>query len=85
MRTVANLLLKTYRCLFSPLVHQMLFWPGGCRFNPTCSAYGLEAIRQYGLAGGLMFLSKRLWRCRAGMAFGYDPLLSPPIKRANLK
>ncbi len=74
MKKGVEFLLGTYRLVVSPLLHGILLWPGGCRFNPTCSAYGLEAIRQYGLAKGFMLLFKRLGRCHPWAAGGYDPL-----------
>jgi putative membrane protein insertion efficiency factor len=53
-------------------------WPKSCRFYPSCSAYGHEAIKTYGpLKGGWLTL-KRLYRCRPGNRYhGYDPLPQP--------
>jgi len=45
-----------------------------CRFHPSCSAYGLEAIEKYGPYKGLWLTLKRLSRCRPGSGHGYDPL-----------
>ncbi|MBK1696725.1 membrane protein insertion efficiency factor YidD [Rhodovibrio salinarum] len=51
-------------------------FPKGCRFEPSCSNYGLEAVRVHGaLAGGWLTL-KRILRCRPGGGFGVDPV--PP-------
>ncbi|MBI2475019.1 membrane protein insertion efficiency factor YidD [Candidatus Uhrbacteria bacterium] len=52
------------------------FYPDGfCRFNPTCSDYGYQAIDQYGvLRGGLMAL-KRILRCNPFSKGGNDPVL----------
>jgi len=45
-----------------------------CRFEPTCSAYALAALRRHGpLRGGLLAL-KRLARCHPWAATGYDPV-----------
>lgn len=74
MRTIAVVLLRGYRLFLSPLLHQGLFSIGGCRFSPTCSAYGLEAIRQYGLQVGFMLLMKRLLHCHPWGGGGYDPV-----------
>ena len=66
-------LILGYRYLLSPL------WPGVCRFEPTCSAYGLEAIRRHGaLRGGWLTLT-RLSRCHPWGGSGIDPVpdLSP--------
>ena len=45
-----------------------------CRFIPTCSQYGLEAIEKYGaLKGGLLALW-RILRCNPFSSGGYDPV-----------
>ncbi|MBB4761120.1 membrane protein insertion efficiency factor YidD [Amorphoplanes digitatis] len=49
--------------------------PTRCRYTPTCSAYGLEAVRRYGTGKGLRLTAGRLRRCRPGVAFGTaDPV-----------
>ncbi|MEV6595904.1 membrane protein insertion efficiency factor YidD [Actinoplanes sp. NPDC051346] len=49
--------------------------PTRCRFTPTCSAYGLEAVRRYGSRKGLRLTAGRLRRCRPGVTFGTaDPV-----------
>lgn len=62
-------LIKTYQYTISPLL------PSACRYTPTCSEYGVTAIKKYGpLKGGWMAL-KRIWRCnpwRGG--HGHDPV-----------
>ena len=63
-------LIFAYRYTLSPLIG------GNCRFLPTCSEYGIDAIRTHGaLAGGWLTL-RRLGRCRPGCQGGYDPV--PP-------
>jgi hypothetical protein len=59
-----------------------VFPKGACRFEPNCSAYGLEAVRVHGsLAGGWLTL-KRILRCRPGGGFGVDPVPPPNGARA---
>jgi len=41
-----------------------------CRFTPTCSAYGLEAVQRYGARKGLRLTAGRLLRCRPGVPYG---------------
>jgi uncharacterized protein len=48
--------------------------PPCCRFAPTCSAYGVEAIRTHGALRGGWLTFRRLLRCRPGVAGGADPV-----------
>ena len=49
--------------------------PTRCRYTPTCSAYGLEAVQRYGTRKGLRLTVGRLRRCRPGVTFGTaDPV-----------
>jgi hypothetical protein len=48
--------------------------PSPCRFTPTCSAYGIEAVETHGaLRGGALAL-RRIGRCHPWGRFGYDPV-----------
>jgi len=47
--------------------------PPTCRFYPTCSEYGLQAIVHCGLARGLVLAVWRVLRCNPFSAGGYDP------------
>jgi putative membrane protein insertion efficiency factor len=51
-------------------------WVGGsCRFVPTCSMYGYEAVERFGVARGSWLTLKRLMRCHPlSGKFGYDPV-----------
>jgi uncharacterized protein len=69
------LLIKGYRAFISPL-----FLPS-CRFNPTCSQYGIEAIARFGALKGGYLTIKRILRCHPFHQGGYDPV--PPISEAN--
>jgi uncharacterized protein len=62
------LLIRGYRQLLSPLL------PPSCRFQPTCSAYALEAVTQHGAALGSWLAVKRILRCHPWNAGGYDPV-----------
>jgi uncharacterized protein len=62
------LLIRRYRQLLSPLL------PPSCRFQPTCSAYALEAVTQHGAALGSWLAVKRILRCHPWSAGGYDPV-----------
>ncbi len=47
---------------------------GSCRFEPSCSRYGEEAIRRHGALRGAWVTLRRLSRCRPGGGYGYDPV-----------
>jgi uncharacterized protein len=62
------LCVRGYRLLLSP-------WLGSqCRFEPTCSAYALEALQQHGAAGGSYLAARRVLRCHPWCAGGHDPV-----------
>jgi uncharacterized protein len=60
--------IRFYRKGISPLK------PPVCRFHPTCSAYGLEAIERYGAGRGTWLLVRRIVRCQPFCKGGYDPV-----------
>ncbi|WP_207798890.1 membrane protein insertion efficiency factor YidD [Taibaiella soli] len=70
---------KFFSILFSGLIrfYQNAISPflgAKCRYTPTCSAYGLEAIRKYGpWKGGWMAL-RRILSCNPWGGHGYDPV-----------
>jgi uncharacterized protein len=73
-------LVRGYRLLLSP-------WLGnGCRFEPTCSAYALQALEQHGAAAGAYMTLTRLARCHPLCAGGHDPVpvRSPALFRRLL-
>lgn len=66
-------LLVLYRYLVSPVLHVLA--PGsGCRFQPTCSDYAVEAVRRHGPLRGTWLAFKRLARCHPWGGHGYDPV-----------
>lgn len=57
-----------YRLAISP-------WLGNnCRFEPTCSKYALEALRQHGAFRGTWLAARRIARCHPWGGSGYDPV-----------
>jgi putative membrane protein insertion efficiency factor len=46
-----------------------------CKFTPTCSNYGIEAIKYYGSIKGSILTIKRILRCNPLSKGGYDPLV----------
>jgi hypothetical protein len=52
-----------------------IFYPHGfCRFTPTCSQYGKEAVEKYGVAKGGALTAWRVARCNPWNKGGYDPV-----------
>jgi uncharacterized protein len=61
-------LILGYQHLISPIL------PGSCRYWPSCSHYGLEAVERFGaLKGGWLGL-RRILRCHPWGGSGYDPV-----------
>jgi putative membrane protein insertion efficiency factor len=48
--------------------------PPSCRFTPSCSHYGIEALRQHGLFAGLWLTVTRIGRCHPWGGSGHDPV-----------
>ncbi len=67
-------LIRGYRILISPL------FPSHCRYQPTCSAYALEAIEQFGPWQGSWMAMRRVLRCHPFHPGGYDPVPTPLVK-----
>ena len=65
---------RAYRYFLSP-------WLGSaCRFEPTCSAYSLQAIEEHGAAAGVYMTLHRLARCHPWCEGGHDPVPAlPPV------
>lgn len=52
-----------------------IFYPNGfCRFTPTCSEYGVQAITKYGIIKGGLMTSWRVLRCNPWNKGGHDPV-----------
>jgi putative membrane protein insertion efficiency factor len=68
MRTLAMGLIRGYQLVLSP------FLPPTCRFYPSCSHYGLQALELHGLFKGCWLTLLRLLRCQPFSSGGYDPV-----------
>ncbi len=72
MRALLIGLVKGYRLLLSP-------WLGSaCRFEPTCSAYALQALQAHGAAAGSYLAASRLVRCHPWCEGGIDAVPPEP-------
>ena len=68
MRDAALFSIRFYQYTFSRLL------PPACRFWPSCSRYGYEAIARYGVRRGGWMTVRRLARCHPFHPGGYDPV-----------
>ena len=62
-----------YKNFISPLL------PPACRFLPTCSQYGVQAIEEFGPSKGVVLTAWRIMRCTPFGGKGYDPPKWPPV------
>jgi putative membrane protein insertion efficiency factor len=68
--------IHVYRLTLSPDHGLMkVFFPhGACKFHPTCSQYGIDALKKYGFVRGLPKMLGRIGRCHPWSDGGNDPL-----------
>ncbi len=65
---IVSLPVRAYRLIGSP-------WVGrSCRYQPTCSAYAMEALEKHGAFKGSYLAAKRIGRCHPFGSDGYDPV-----------
>jgi uncharacterized protein len=60
-------IIRIYQIVASP-------FPSRCRYSPSCSAYGLQAVERYGALKGSWLTIRRLARCHPFGGSGYDPV-----------
>ena len=68
MKYLALGLIRFYQKLISPAL------PAACRFHPSCSHYGYEAVEKHGFFKGGWLAIKRIGRCHPLHSGGYDPV-----------
>ena len=68
MKYILILIIRLYQRLLSPLL------PPSCRFLPSCSQYGFEAITHFGFVKGVWLAVRRIVRCHPLNPGGYDPV-----------
>ena len=74
LRRLATLPVFGYRYLISPLL------PASCRYQPTCSAYAIEAVERHGVLKGGWLALRRIVRCHPWGGAGFDPVPRPHPK-----
>lgn len=68
MKWLLQIPIHLYRWLMSP------FLGVNCRYQPTCSAYALEAIERHGAWRGSLLALRRIGRCHPWGGAGHDPV-----------
>jgi putative membrane protein insertion efficiency factor len=68
LRALVSTPIFAYQRFISPAI------PRRCKYEPTCSRYALDAIREYGIIKGLVLGAWRLLRCNPWSHGGYDPV-----------
>jgi putative membrane protein insertion efficiency factor len=68
------MIVRFYQLVISPLT------PASCRFEPTCSTYMIQALKEHGLFYGGFLGLKRIVSCNPWGKTGYDPV---PKKNCN--
>ncbi|MFS4438034.1 membrane protein insertion efficiency factor YidD [Paracoccaceae bacterium GXU_MW_L88] len=77
LQNIAAAPIRAYRLIFSPRIGY------GCRFQPTCSAYGLEAIEAHGAFKGWLLTLRRIARCHPLGGSGFDPVPGPKAQKED--
>ncbi|WP_432360127.1 membrane protein insertion efficiency factor YidD [Sporosarcina sp. UB5] len=68
MKTILIGIIKIYQKIISPLT------PPSCRFYPTCSHYGVEALQKHGALKGAWLTIRRISKCHPFHEGGFDPV-----------
>jgi putative membrane protein insertion efficiency factor len=71
MRLVLKFLIRMYQLTLSPMLGPR------CRFYPSCSQYGIEAMDKHGALHGSWLTIKRIGRCHPFHEGGFDPVPCP--------
>jgi putative membrane protein insertion efficiency factor len=72
MRAFIRICIRIYQLTLSPLLVAIGGSGSGCRFQPTCSEYFLQAVEVHGIARGIFLGLKRIARCHPWGGCGED-------------
>ncbi len=76
MTFLIRLLIRFYQIFLNPVLRALSGPFGGCRYQPTCSNYFLQAVERHGPWKGSWLGVRRIFRCHPWGGHGYDPV--PP-------
>lgn len=79
--TLFRFFIRAYQLTISPILTWLTGPGGGCRFEPSCSRYFLEAVETHGLLRGGWLGLRRIGRCQPWGGMGFDPV--PPAAAAE--
>ncbi len=82
MSRILIILIRLYQLGISPFLRAASGGHGMCRHDPTCSHYGIEAIKVHGPFRGSWLTFRRLLRCQPWGTHGYDPVPKKKPKAA---
>lgn len=77
LRTLAIAPIRLYQRVLSPAL------PRRCKYEPTCSHYAAQAVREYGILRGPILAGWRLLRCNPWSYGGYDPVHEQRLFRSR--
>ncbi len=75
VRATAIAPITVYQRVISPAI------PRRCKYEPTCSRYAVDAIREFGILRGAVLAAWRLLRCNPWSYGGYDPVQAQRVFR----
>lgn len=75
LKKLLIIMFRFYQMVISPLK------PPTCRFYPTCSHYGLEAVQRFGALKGGWLTVKRIVKCHPFHPGGFDPVPEKEVKK----
>lgn len=76
-RAIVTAPIVVYSKVISPAL------PRRCKYEPTCSAYAIDAVRSFGVARGLVLAIWRLLRCNPFSNGGFDPVEQQRLFKAT--
>lgn len=79
MKKILILLIRFYKAAISPHMQKH------CKYEPTCSTYGIQAIERFGAIKGLGLTIWRILRCNPFSKGGYDPVPEKKEKVRKIK
>jgi hypothetical protein len=72
MKTINSYILRAIIILYQKIISPLI--KSNCRFTPTCSQYGLDAIKKHGPYKGVFLTAKRICNCHPWGGHGHDPV-----------